>query len=241
LLSTEERKRVLELVIAVVNGRVDVIANIGVFATEHGIELARHAEETGAAAISSVPPFYFNFTASEHIQYYHDVANAVDIPMIIYNIPGMSGVDFSTEDIAKLFENKNIVGMKHTSYDLFLMQKVIERYPEKSVFIGHDELFLSAYCAGAQAAIGSTFNFMAEKFIKLQELIFQGFLTEALVLQGEVNDIIEVLCKIGVFKGIKAALKMQGIDCGATRKPFLPLTLQEEKLLEAILVKTNCL
>lgn len=113
--------------------------------------------------------------------------------------------------------------MKHTSYDLFQLQRVLKKYPRKSVFCGHDELFLSASAVGVQAGIGSTYNFMAEKFVKIQKLVSENNWTEAQAVQDEANAVIEALCKVGVFKGVKAALKLQGMDCGECRKPFLPL------------------
>lgn len=241
LLSMEERRFMLEQVMAAVEGRADVIANIGVFATEHGIELAKHAEALGVSAISSVPPFYFPFTMEEYAEYYNDLADSVKVPVIIYNIPAMSGITFKTEDIDRFFANRKIIGMKHTSYDLFQLQRVLKKYPEKSVFCGHDELFLSASAVGAEAAIGSSFNFMAEKFVKMQKLLMDDRMEEARVLQDEANAVIEALCKVGVFKGVKAVLKLQGLDCGECRKPFRPLTPEQIRYLEKVLKENRCL
>lgn len=241
LLSMEERKFMLEQVMRAVNGRADVIANIGVFATEHGVELAKHAESLGVSAISSVPPFYFPFNMDEYVQYYNDLADSVDVPVVIYNIPAMSGITFKTEDIERFFSNEKIIGMKHTSYDLFQLQRVIRKYPEKSVFCGHDELFLSAAIAGAQAGIGSSFNLMAEKFVKMQALITENRWQEAQELQNEANAVIEALCKVGVFKGVKAALKLQGIDCGECRKPFQPLRAEQIEYLRKVMEENHCL
>ena len=241
LLTSEERKQYLEAVMKVVDGRCDVIANIGMFATEHAIELARHAESVGVAAVSSVPPFYFPFEIKEYITYYHDIANAVTVPVILYNIPAMSKVNFTKNDIKCIFANDNIGGMKHTSYDLFQLQKIVEEYPDKTIFCGHDELFLPAYSVGVTAAIGSTFNFMADKFVRMSSLLDEGKAKDALILQGEVNAIIEVLSKLGMFKGVKAALQMQGIDCGFCRSPFLPLKEEERTLLRCVLEENGVL
>lgn len=241
LLSLEERREMLEHVVKAVDGRGDVIANIGVFATEHGIELAKHAEELGVDAISSVPPFYFPFSLEEYVQYYNDLADGVNVPVIIYNIPAMSGITFKTADIERFFENEKIIGMKHTSYDLFQLERVIKKYPEKNIFCGHDELFLSASAVGVQAGIGSTFNFMAEKFVKIQKLLAENNWAEAAVIQDEANAVIEVLCRIGVFKGVKAALKLQGMDCGDCRKPFQPLEDSQIAELEQVLRECRCL
>ena len=232
LLSTEERKMALDAVLEISRGRAEVIANVGLFSTEYGVSLARYAAERGASAISSVPPFYFPFTMDEYLQYYNDLAAATDLPVIIYNIPAMSGISFGLTDIERLFKNEKIAGMKHTSYDLFQLERVLERYPEKSVFCGHDELFLPASSVGVKAGIGSTYNIMAEKFVHLLKMAEEGRMEEAKQLQGEINKIVEALMKVGIFKGIKSILRMQGIDCGTCRKPFLPLTKEQEMELE---------
>lgn len=241
LLTTEERRFMLEQVVKAVDGCGQIIANIGVFATAQGIELAKHAESIGVSAISSVPPFYFPFNMDEYVQYYNDLAESVSVPVIIYNIPAMSGITFKTSDIERFFANDKIIGMKHTSYDLFQLQRVLEEYPEKSVFCGHDELFLSAAAVGVRAGIGSTFNFMAEKFVKIQKLVSENQWTEAKRVQNEANAVIEALCKVGVFKGVKAALKLQGLDCGECRKPFQPLEEQQVSMLRTVLEENGCL
>ncbi|HIW50159.1 MAG TPA: N-acetylneuraminate lyase [Candidatus Blautia intestinavium] len=241
LLSAKERRYMLELVIKTVRGRADVIANIGVFSTDQGIELAKHAESLGVSAVSSVPPFYFPFTMEEYIRYYNDLADAVNVPVIIYNIPAMSGITFNTEDIERFFSNDKIIGMKHTSYDLFQLERILKKYPEKSIFCGHDELFLSASVIGVQAGIGSTFNIMPDKFVKMQKLISENRWEDARKIQDDVNEVIEALTKVGVFKGVKAALKLQGIDCGECRRPFASLDKEQIKYLQDILEKNNCL
>lgn len=231
LLSMDERKRVLEAVREVIGQDKVLIANIGMIATEQSIELAKHAMAIGADAVSSVPPFYFPFTTEEYIVYYNDLTDAVDLPVLLYNIPAMSGVNFSMDDLEALLRNPKIMGLKHTSYDLFQLQMLIQNHPEKTMFIGHDELFLSAIAIGAQAGIGSTFNIMPEKFKEMIHLKETGDMEGALRVQGDVNAVVRVLCKVGVFKGIKEILRMQGFDCGSCRKPFLPLGEEEKKIL----------
>lgn len=175
------------------------------------------------------------------MRYYNDLADSVDVPVIIYNIPAMSGITFRTEDIQRFFSNEKIIGMKHTSYDLFQLERVLKKYPDKSIFCGHDELFLSASVIGVQAGIGSSFNFMAEKFVKIRKLITENRWQEAAVIQGEANAVIEALAKVGVFKGVKAALKLQGIDCGECRRPFVPLEEGQVQYLKEVLEKNHCL
>lgn len=231
LLSKEERKYLLEAVCEAVENKADVLVNVGMFSTEYAIELAEHAEKQEVKAISSVPPFYFPFTMEEYIHYYTDLAESVDVPVLLYNIPAMSSVTFADDDLKRLLANKKIIGIKHTSYNLFQLQRLIDQYPEKNFFIGHDEIFLSALAVGARAGIGSTYNIMADKFIKIRELFLQGEITQALEMQNKVNHVVSALCEVGIFKGVKEILKMQGIDCGYCRKPFKKLEDMQRRFL----------
>lgn len=231
LLSKEERKYLLEAVCEAAGNKADVLVNIGLFSTEYAVELAKHAEKQEVKAVSSVPPFYFPFTMEEYTGYYTDLADAVDVPVLLYNIPAMSSVTFAEDDLKRFLANEKITGIKHTSYDLFQLQQLIHQYPEKNFFIGHDEIFLSALAVGAQAGIGSTYNIMAGKFIKMRELFMQGETKKAAEIQNEVNNVVSALCSVGVFKGIKEILKMQGIDCGYCRKPFKELDDTQRRLL----------
>lgn len=234
LLSVQERKYLIDAVTEAACGKADVIVNIGMFATEHSIELAKYAEKKNVSALSSVPPFYFPFSKEELTQYYLNLAEATELPVIVYNIPKMSGVEFSIEDLYRLLDHEKIIGIKHTSYDLFQLQQLIQEYPGKSMFIGHDEIYLSALSVGAKAGIGSTYNIMAGKFAEINRCFAENKMEEARVLQGQVNNVVAALCKVGVFKGVKAILKMQGIDCGTCRKPFIELDEKQQDYLEKI-------
>jgi N-acetylneuraminate lyase len=235
LLSVEERKAILEIVSHEARGKAKIIAHIGSVATDHAIELARHAADLKVDAVSSVPPFYYKFSLPEIKSFYLDIVNDVSLPMIIYNIPALSGVTFTSQNISDLLTDSRVIGVKWTSYDLFQMQRMLSENPNLTIFNGHDEVFLGSLAMGAKAAIGSTFNFMAEKFIHIQNLYETQKLEEARILQDEVNQIIDVLIRIGVFQGVKAGLEMMGIPCGDCRKPFKKLNLEERKLLQQVL------
>ena len=238
LLSADERKYALEVVMNTVGNKADVIANIGMFSTEQGIDLAKHADRLGVSAISSVPPFYFKYNQNEYFKYYADILQEVSVPMLIYNVPALSGVNFTEADFDNFFAHDKIIGAKYTSYDLFMMQRMISQHQDKSIIIGHDEIYLSALAAGARALIGSTVGFMAEKYIQIEKLYQEGKMHEALQIQSDVNEIISVLSRIGVFKGVKAALSILGIPCEECRKPFQPLSSEEMQLLSTVLGKT---
>jgi N-acetylneuraminate lyase len=232
MLSTEERKRILELVVSVTAGRAAVIAHVGAIGTDVGVELARHAENCGADMVSAVAPFYYKFSFDEIRGHYRAIAESVSIPMLVYNYPNLSGVKLSENDVAELLGSENFIGLKHTSSDFFQLERLVARFPDKLFYAGVDEMFLSGVVAGAQGGIGSTYNIMAEKFMKIMELAERGEIEAAHAVQGEVNAVLALLLKIGVRQGLKALLDMRGIPMGDCRPPFRKLTAEDRKLLE---------
>lgn len=203
--------------------------------------MARHAQDTGADVISSVPPFYYQFDFQSLHQYYLALADAVGLPVLIYNFPASSGVTLTREQFALLLSDPRFLGVKHTSSDFFLMEQFKTMRPDVVTYNGYDEMFLSGLAAGADGAIGSTFNFMAEKFVQMRCLFGQGDIMAAQALQHEANRIIRVLARVGVLPGEKAALSMQGIDMGECLKPFRALTGEEQALLKQTLAENGCL
>lgn len=238
LMSKEERKQVIEIVSDQIKGRVRLIAHIGCFHTPDAIDLARHAAQTGADAISSLPPFYYKFTMEELKQYYHRIADAVELPLIVYNAPALTGVSFDSENVEEIFSHPNLAGIKFTSYDLFQMQRMLEKY-DKLIINGHDEIYLSALSIGCDMAIGSTFNFMPELFLAIRQQFELGNHKQAARLQGQANEIIECLSRIGVFRGVKGMLEIIGMPCGNCREPFLPLNDGEKSELERVWEKNR--
>lgn len=234
LLSAAERMEILKTVVDEVRGRAAVIYHVGCVHTGHAVELGRYAASLGVAAISSVPPFYYKFSFPEIKGYYEEIMAQTGLPMIVYNIPAFSGVNFSMAQFQELTGNPQVVGIKHTSHDLFQLEQMKKLDARLTVFNGHDEVFLGGLAMGADGAIGSTFNFMAEKFIAIQRLFEANQIQEAQQLQREANQIIETLIRVGVFQGIKYLLGLMGIECGECRKPFRPLTAAEKRDLERL-------
>ncbi len=239
LLSMDERKQILETVAAEAQGKAEIIYHIGCIYTDHAIELGKFAEEVGVSAISSVPPFYYKFSFEEIRDFYFDIVDKVDLPMIIYNFPALSGVTFSMGNIKELADNSKIIGIKHTSYDLYQLEQIRALDEELTIFNGHDEVFIGGLALGANGAIGSTYNFMAEKFIAIEKLYRANQIQEAQQVQTEANRIIDLLVKGGVFPGIKYILDLMGIDCGECRKPFHPLSEEIKEKLREITEKHN--
>ena len=236
LLSDQERLAVLESVSKVAKGKATLIAHIGCISTKQAIALAKEAKEMGYDAISSVAPFYYKFSFQEIKKYYFDIVDAVDLPMFIYNFPAFSGVNLTVDNIKEFLTDDRFLGVKHTSNDYFALEQFKAAFPDKLVYNGYDEMFLAGLAMGADGAIGSTFNLMAEKFIEIQKLFKENKIEEARAVQKQANVIIQALCKVGVMQGEKAVMDALGFDMGPARAPFAPLSdAQKKELLDTVM------
>ena len=230
LLSTDERKQVMEIVKDCAKDAT-LIAHIGSVNEAEATELAKCAEKLGYDAISSVAPFYYKFSFEEIKGYYNRLADSVNLPMLVYHFPAFSGVNMGVGEISQFLENDKFMGIKFTSNDFFTLEQVKSKFPEKIVYNGFDEMFLSGLSMGADGGIGSTYNFMADKFVKIQKLFSENRIAEAQEVQREANRIITLLCRFGVMQAEKEVLNQLGIDFGECRKPFLALNDEQKAIV----------
>ena len=230
LLSTDERKHVMQIVKDCAPDST-LIAHIGSVNEAEATELAKHAEKLGYNAISSVAPFYYKFSFEEIKGYYNRLADSVALPMLVYHFPAFSGVNMGVGEISQFLENEKFLGIKFTSNDFFTLEQAKTRFPEKIIYNGFDEMFLSGLSMGADGGIGSTYNFMADKFVAIQKLFSENKIAEAQAIQTEANRIITLLCKFGVMQSEKEVLNQLGIDLGECRKPFGVLTDEEKAIV----------
>ena len=230
LLSTDERKQVMEIVKDSAPSST-LIAHIGSVNEAEARELAIHAEKLGYNAISSVAPFYYKFSFEEIKGYYNRLADSVSLPMLVYHFPAFSGVNMGVGEISQFLENDKFMGIKFTSNDFFTLEQAKTRFPEKIIYNGFDEMFLSGLSMGADGGIGSTYNFMADKFVTIQKLFSENRIPEAQEVQREANRIITLLCKFGVMQAEKEVLNQLGIDFGVCRKPFGTLTDEQKAIV----------
>ncbi len=230
LLSTEERKQIMDVVKAVAPDKT-LIAHIGSVHEDEANELARHAETLGYDAISSVAPYYYKFSVKEIRDYYFRLAYATDLPMLVYHFPAFSGVNMGVAEMGAFLSDPKFIGIKFTSNDFFMLEQCKAAFPDKIVYNGYDEMFLAGLSMGADGGVGSTYNFMADKFVKIRSLFAQNRIAEAQQVQKEANRIITILCKIGVMQAEKEVLNQLGFDFGVCRHPFGEPTAEEKALI----------
>lgn len=221
LMSAEERGKSSQAVIEVAKGKVPVVVHIGDIGTKKSIDLAKAAEEAGATAISSVPPFYWRFNSEQIYNYYKDIAEAVDIPMVIYNVP-LAGM-MSADMIKDLSQIENIKGVKYTNSDIYQIPAIKEACGEDfMVYGGADELASSNLLIGVDGIVGSFYNLIPDLFIQINEAIANNEVKKAYDLQKNAVRIINYLVAGGnMVAGIKAVLREAGINAGYARKPFI--------------------
>jgi N-acetylneuraminate lyase len=236
MMTAEERMRQVEIVMEEVGDKVPVVVHVGVMSTREAIKLAKHAEQFGAAGVSSVPPFYFKYNADQIFNYYKDVAEATSLPMIVYNIPlaGMMTVD----QIIRLSTIENVKGVKYTGTALFEVMQIKDGCKEGfQIYGGCDELGSSNIAIGVDGVIGSFYNVIADHYIKIWNAVKASDIPLATKLQHQAVHVIFAGINSGsMMAAMKVWLRAAGLPGGWSRRPFSNFTEEEEKALVAKLV-----
>lgn len=218
LMSPEERKRVVEITVDEVRGRIPVIAHIGAIGTRTSIDLAQHAAAAGVDAISSVPPFYWGFSADQIVGYYTDITRSTKLPMIAYNVP-MAALGFDV--IKRLAGIEGVVGVKYTAsthHEIIRIKDEIRK--DFIVYSGSDEMAMSGLAFGADGIIGSFYNNMPEIWQQIRDAVAAGNLAEAKRLQEIGNAVIFFSLSRGGVAMIKRSMAWMGCDAGYVRRPL---------------------
>ena len=232
--SVEERKLVLENVMAVARGKLTIIAHVACNNTADSRELAAHAEAQGVDAIAAIPPIYFHLPEHAIARYWNDISDAApNTDFVIYNIPQLAGVALTIPLLHEMQKNPRVVGVKNSSMPVQDIQ--MWRDEGVIVFNGPDEQLLSGLAAGAIGGIGGTYGAMPELFLKIRELFLSGEMERAREIQNEVCRIIYKLCSAhgNMYAVIKGVLRRQGgPDCGGVRLPLASLAPGDEAVVE---------
>lgn len=222
LMTEDERDDYARMVVETAAGRVPVIVQIGDIGTRKSIDLARRAQEAGADAVSSVPPFYYHFSDDEIFGYYSDICSSVDIPMVVYNI-SLAGM-MNRGLVERLGTIKNVKGLKFTGRehdDMCALKLALGK--DFMVYSGCDEMAAQGLLAGADGIIGSTYNLMSEAFVRIVELAGQDKFLEAFEIQKCATSLIHTLTSHSFFPTLKRCCREIGLDAGHARRPFVEL------------------
>jgi 4-hydroxy-tetrahydrodipicolinate synthase len=239
-LTVDEKKRLIDIVVDEVNGRVAVVAGTGASGTIQALEMTRYAKDAGADAALIVTPFYLKPTDRGIYEHFYTIATEVDLPVILYNIPQCTGVWLTWQMVEDLAEIPNIVGLKDSSGELKLILAVLEKVRDKiNVMCGYDEVVLPALAAGASGAILASANVIPDFWVDIYDSVQKGSLRKARELQFKIQKIARIIAKSGPV-GTKEALNMMGIKVGPVRRPLSvggELTYEEREELRLDLEK----
>jgi len=231
LLNIEERNTVLRKVVEQTDGRVRVMAHVGAMNTRDAVILAKDAAAIGADFLSALSPLIYSVGSRAVADYYRAIAGAADLPMIGYYNPEMTGVAHSQDEIADLLTIENMAGLKFSDNNLYLMQQVIESFPEAVIMSGQDHILLPALTMGCNGFIGLTTNFMPALYVKLYKAFGNGDYKLAGELQFQANRIIKVMLTTFPVSAVLYVMDMLGFPCGKPRPPLGPLNNEEYKKL----------
>ena len=238
--SVEERKVVLENVIAAAEGKLTIIAHVACNSTRDSMELARHAESVGADAIAAIPPIYFRLPEYAIAKYWNDIsAAAPNTDFVIYNIPQLAGVALTVPLLKEMLKNPNVIAVKNSSAPTQDIQMFVDEGKKDGrtfmVFNGPDEQIISGLVMGAEGGIGGTYGAYPELVNLLFEMVAQGDLKNAKELQFDINNIIYAMCATrgNMYATIKEILRRrEGLDIGGVRAPLYDLVEEDMPLVD---------
>lgn len=236
-LSHDEHRKVVEWCIEEAGGRVPVIAGAGSNSTREAVDLALHAEKAGADAVLVVTPYYNKPTQEGLYQHFKTVNDAVGIPIIIYNIPSRSVVDLSVETMARLFELKNIAGVKDATGNLARVS--LQRRAMGPDFIqlsGEDMTALAFMAAGGHGCISVVANVAPQLCASLMSAVLKGDYAAGLEIQDRLVPLHDAIFKEPGLAGAKHALKLLGRIDEVVRLPLMPVTPPTGKLIREAMV-----
>ena len=231
LQSVEQRERVLEAALKYSPAGKLVIIHVGANATADAVALARHAEQAGAHAISSLPPSGA-YEFAEIREFYETLARSTSLPLLLYHHPDVCPQ--LTPDLAlELCSIPNVAGFKFTDFNLYLLSLIRDR--GKVVFNGRDEVLAAGLLMGATGGIGTFYNLFPAVFARIFALGQEARWSEAAALQRELNPVLERIFRFPLVPAVRVALAYAGLDCGECIAPRRRLAKEEVKEMHAIL------
>ena len=235
-LTHDEHHRVVKLAVEVARGRVPVIAGTGSNSTEEAISLTRHAKEDGADGALLITPYYNKPTQEGLYRHYKAVAEAVEIPQILYNIPGRTGVNMLPATVARLSAMKNIVGIKEGSGSVQQASEIAQTCGERlTVLAGDDALTLPMMAVGGKGVITVTANVMPKDMAQLVDTFLNGRILESRQLHFKLSPLFNALFLETNPIPVKEALGMMGKIDPELRLPLCAMgTDNREKLVRVM-------
>ena len=237
-LTDEERKTTIKFVVDKVNKRIPVIAGSGSNNTAYSIELSKYCQEVGVDGLLIVTPYYNKSTQDGLIKHYTTIANSVDLPIILYNVPGRTGVNIKPSTVEKLSKIENIVAIKEASGDISQVAEIARLCGEDfTIYSGNDDQIVPILSLGGSGVISVLANVLPKETHDIVEKYLAGDVVESRKLQLGVNELVSSLFIEVNPIPVKAAMNLMGMEAGELRLPLTNISEQNLEILRNNMMK----
>ena len=239
-MSDEERKVTIKFVVDKVNKRIPVIAGSGSNNTAYSIELSKYCQEVGADGLLIVTPYYNKATQGGLIKHYTAIANSVDLPIILYNVPGRTGVNITPTTVEKLSKVENIVAIKEASGNISQVAEIARLCGEDfSIYSGNDDQIVPILSLGGIGVISVLANVLPKETHDIVEKYLSGDVEESRKLQLSLNELVNSLFIEVNPIPVKAAMNLMGMEVGELRLPLTNITEQNLEVLRKNMINAG--
>ena len=243
-LTAEEKSKIKKLVIERVNGRVPILLGVGTNSTQAVINTLQNDDMTGVDAVLVVVPYYNKPSQEGIYQHYKAIANSTRLPIVLYNVPGRTGVNMTAETTLRLARDfDNIVAIKEASGNITQMDDIIKNKPEDfDVISGDDGITFPLITLGAVGVISVIGNAFPREFSRMTRLALAGDYQNALTIHHKFTELFKLLFVDGNPAGVKAMLSMMGMIKNRLRLPLVPTRITTYEQMRHILdeLKIKC-
>lgn len=237
-LSDEEKFNIYKTVVDTVKGRVKVIAGTGGNSTRQSVEMSRKAEEMGVDGLMLVAPYYNKPPQEGLYRHFKSIAEAVSLPIMLYNVPGRTVINLSAETSLKLAEIENIVSIKEASGNLEQITYICKEAPDGfDVYSGDDSMTLPILSIGGKGVVSVASHLVGPEIKKMITSFLDGEITESRNMHQKLMPLFKVLFMTANPTPLKAALQMTGLEVGSPRLPLIPLPKNMKIELNNVLQK----
>lgn len=238
----EEHLAAIEYTVKKAAGRICVVAGTGSNDTAHAVALSKKAEELGADALLQVTPYYNKATQKGLVAHFGAVAEAVNIPIILYNVPSRTGVSISIDTLKELAAKyENIVGVKEASGNISYTAKVAAEVPELYIYSGNDDMIVPVLSLGGKGVISVVANIMPEETHNICKYYFDGEVENSRELQLKMLDLINKLFIEVNPIPVKTAMNMMGFNAGNLRMPLTDMSESNKEALRQSMINMGLL
>jgi len=236
LLQREERKTLVDVVVDQVDSRVPVVAGVSDPSIENVVQLSSDAKEAGADAVIATPPYYFTATDEGHYHHFKAISEAIDLPLLIYNIPEWTHSFLTPETVQRLADEKLVVGMKYTENNFLNLVRFLKTSGSKiAIFAGSDAMAYSNLEFGGSGAIIGSANVAPKVASKIFDDYKEGDLKGAREAQERLLPIVMAL-SVGKYPAaLKEAMSLIGVSVGPLKEPLQALSIAEKRIVAGLL------